>query len=301
MKRASSSSVEGKEPEQQSGSTNSSDAADRATATAPAAVKKQKVMNDDADDDNHNDADDTHGASPRQEAEKKEEKIEEETKEEAEKEVDEASLLEPQLELMPLIPAQPPTVPLTDEEEVELQKKYRYKYQTRPAPVYKSKDYALWPGKLPQAVFGSQKNIHNAVLASDYMRTWFAQYQGLRTPPPKAARSSYALYYNTQKTHWKDTHGKWNQKRDSKKIGVLWQNLAVADKAIYEHQYTRSHEQYTINTQYWHDEAAKWRTAKIQQLVHQANNGGGGGEGGGSSLELVEQQVTALIEAISRD
>ena len=207
MKRASS-SVEGKEPEQQSGSTNSSDAADRATATAPAAVKKQKVMNDDADDDNQNDADDTHGASPRQEAEK----IEEETNEEAEREVQEASLLEPQLELMPLIPAQPPTVPLTDEEEVELQKKYRYKYQTRPAPVYKSKDYALWPGKLPQAVFGSQKNIHNAVLASDYMRTWFAQYQGLRTPPPKAARSSYALYYNTQKTQWKETHGEMESK-----------------------------------------------------------------------------------------
>ena len=134
------------------------------------------------------------------------------------------------------------------------------------------------------------------------MRTWFAQYHGLRTPPPKAARSAYALYYNRQKTQWNDTHGKWNQKRDSKKCGMMWQQLPGTEKATYEHQHATSHAQYTINTEYWHAEAAKWRTAKIQQLLVQQQQQANGGEGAESSLAVaVEQQVTALIEAISRD
>lgn len=147
MKRAASSSVEGTEREPPKNSSHEAAAVDRATATAtaPVVVKKQKVRNAVAAA-----AAATPEAVPRQaadttEAETNEEKEineEEANKEEKEKETVHL-LLVPQLELMPLIPAQPPTVPVTDEEEVALTKKYRYKYQTRPAPVYKAKDYAL--------------------------------------------------------------------------------------------------------------------------------------------------------------
>ena len=150
MKRAasSSSSAEGTEREPPKNSSHEASGADRvtATATAPVVVKKQKVQNVAAAA-----VDGTPEAAPRQAVDTNEEDTkEEETNEEKETKAEEAEenaaihlLLVPQLELMPLIPAQPPTVPLTDEEEVALTKKYRYKYQTRPAPVYKAKDYAL--------------------------------------------------------------------------------------------------------------------------------------------------------------
>ena len=154
MKRAaSSSSVEGTERKPPKNSSHEAAGADRATATAPTAtapvvVKKQKIRNAAAAAAAAAAA--TPEAASRQaadttEAETNEEKEineEEANKEEKEKETVHL-LLVPQLELMPLIPAQPPTVPVTDEEEVALTKKYRYKYQTRPAPVYKAKDYAL--------------------------------------------------------------------------------------------------------------------------------------------------------------
>ena len=146
MKRAaSSSSVEGTEREPPKNSSHEAAAVDRATATAatataPVVVKKQKVRNAAA-------AAATPEAMSRQAADTNGEgtKEEEANKEEANKDENAAVhlLLVPQLELMPLIPAQPPMVPVTDEEEVALTKKYRYKYQTRPAPVYKAKDYAL--------------------------------------------------------------------------------------------------------------------------------------------------------------
>ena len=153
MKRAaSSSSVEGTEREPPKNSSHEAAAVDRATATAatataPVVVKKQKVRNAAA----AAAAAATPEAMSRQAVDTNEEDTkEEETNEEKETKAEEAEenaaihlLLVPQLELMPLIPAQPPTVPLTDEEEVALTKKYRYKYQTRPAPVYKAKDYAL--------------------------------------------------------------------------------------------------------------------------------------------------------------
>ena len=85
----------------------------------------------------------------------------------------------------------------------------------------------------------------------------------------------------------------------------MWDDVATVTRDgkshVRTHQYATSHAQYTINAEYWHAEAAKWRTAKIQQLLVQQQQANGGA-GAGSSLALaVEQQVTALIEAISRD
>ena len=91
--------------------------------------------------------------------------------------------LQPQLDLMPKIPSTPPTVPLTQAEQDELKRKYRHTWQTIPPPVYRSKDYNLWP-KISYTIYRSQVNIHNSSYASNYCRFWFAEHEGLREPPP---------------------------------------------------------------------------------------------------------------------
>lgn len=173
--------------------------------------------------------------------------------------------LQPQLHLMPITPALPPVVPLSVEEEADLKKKYRYKYQTPPNKVYKSKDYNLWP-KVATNVFASQKTIHNPAYASEYIRYWFAEHHGLRAQPPKASRSAYATYYNDQKSGWCAKHGQWNQKRDSKKIGTLWKTLTDDERKVCETQFANSVAQHTVNTNFWHEEAVKWRFEKLQRL-----------------------------------
>ena len=119
--------------------------------------------------------------------------------------------LQPQLDLMPKIPSTPPTVPLTQAEQDELKRKYRHTWQTIPPPVYRSKDYNLWP-KIAYTIYRSQVNIHNSSYASNYCRFWFAEHEGLREPPPKPPRSAYAEFFRVKKHEWFLEHGKFTSK-----------------------------------------------------------------------------------------
>lgn len=142
-------------------------------------AKKQKVTNDN-DDDNNDDG-----------------KVQQE--------------LQPQMDLMPKIPAIPPEVPLTEEEQAVIKRKYRHTWQTIPKTIYKSKDYNLWP-KIAYTVFRNQVNIQNGAYASEYIRHWFTEHEGLREPPPKAPRSAYAEYFRIKKHEWFVEHGKFTSK-----------------------------------------------------------------------------------------
>lgn len=119
--------------------------------------------------------------------------------------------LQPQLDLMPKIPAIPQVVPLTEEEQAELKRKYRHTWQTVPKPTYRSKDYNLWP-KVAFTVYRSQVNIQNSGYASEYIRHWFTEHAGLREPPPKAPRSAYSEYHRIKKREMFEENGKFTTK-----------------------------------------------------------------------------------------
>lgn len=194
-------------------------------------AKKQKVVSDNANDDNDDDDDGT---------------------------------LQPQDNRMPKIPATPPEVPLTEEEQAEIKRKYSKSYQTIPKSVYRSKDYNLWP-KIAYTVFRSQVNIHNSAYASDYIRHWFVEHEGLREPPPKAPRSAYAEYFRIKKHEWFLKHGKFTSK-DNKKIAAMWKALSEDEQKAYHNKYDKIVAQCNVNDEFWQAEAEEWGKNKILKL-----------------------------------
>ena len=173
-------------------------------------------------------------------------------------------VVQAQPELMPRIPAIPPEAPLSEAAKADLQRKYRFKYQKIPAKVYGSEDKKLWP-EIASSVFKTQVDIHNNVHASHYIRGWFLEHDGLRAPPPKPPRSAYSVYYNEQKTLWCRTHGKWNQKRDSKKIGAMWKGLTEDVQQVYHTKRDNSVAQFKANDTFWKEEAEKWGLEKAKK------------------------------------
>lgn len=156
---------------------------------------------------------------------------------------------QPQLHLMPINPSIPPEAD---------PKKQRLK-------VYSPKDCALWP-KIAVTIFRSQVKIHNVDYASDYMRYWYNEHQGLRTPPPKPSRSAYAIFFGEQKSVWFQTHGKWDNKKDGKKIGAMWKVWSDHDKQVYHTRFDLEKSQYNTNNIFWHTAAAEWRLEKVRRL-----------------------------------
>lgn len=171
----------------------------------------------------------------------------------------------PQLDYMPKIAATPPAAPLTEEEELELKRKYRHAYKIPPPKTYRPRDYALWP-QIATNVYRQQVNIRNHTHASAYIRVWFAEHAGLRAPPPKAPRSAYSVYFNKQKSVWAATHGTFSQAKDTKKIGAMWRALAEEDKRTWHDTYDRMVAQFNANDEFWQAEAEAWGEAKLKEL-----------------------------------
>jgi len=179
--------------------------------------------------------------------------------------LDDVEKLQPQLDLMPKLPATPPEVPLTEEKQAELKQKYRHSYQTIPPKVYKAKDYALWP-QIPVNVFRQQVNIQSHKHAAEYMRHWFAEHEGLRMPPPKAPRASYAEYYRLKKSEMFKKNGKFSTSKDGKKIGAAWKAMSEEDKQVYHDIYDKMVAQFNTNHKFWQADSEEWGKAKQQKL-----------------------------------
>jgi len=172
---------------------------------------------------------------------------------------------QPQLHLMPVTPATPPQAPLPSPTPVAPDGKLRLSYKMPKRKVYSSKDSALWQS-IAVKVYRAQVNIHNVDYASDYMRYWYKEHQGLRTPPPKPPRSAYSIYFNEQKSLWCQTHSKWDIKKDTKKVGAMWKALSEDEKRQYHDRMEKARNQYNTNTDSWQTKAAEWRLEKAQRL-----------------------------------
>jgi hypothetical protein len=174
---------------------------------------------------------------------------------------------EPQPHLMPCIPAVPPVAPPPQASAADSKrpKTLREYHNISVAKVYAAKDYELWP-TIAVNVYRAQINIHNRQYASDMIRYWFDEHQGLRTPPPKSPRSAYTMFFSEQKSWWFQQHGKWNNKKDGKKIGALWKELGKDEKNTYQVQYDKVVAQYDTNEAYWQNQVVEWRREKLNRL-----------------------------------
>ena len=99
------------------------------------------------------------------------------------------------------------------------------------------------------------------------MRWWFAEHEGLPVKPPEGPRSAYFMYCVEQKRVTFEKNGKWDQKKDTKKIGAAWQTLEADVKGGYESRY----EQCCDKVEAQHDEYDKaleqWRQQRAVRLA----------------------------------
>ena len=178
---------------------------------------------------------------------------------------DAAPQLQPQLHLMSVTPPAPPEAPPPASTPGGPDDRRRLSYKLPKRKVYAAKDYSQWP-TIAYSIYRAQVNIHNVDHASDYMRYWYKEHQGLRTPPPRPPRSAYSIFFNEQKSLWCQTHAKWNMKKDTKKVGAMWRALSEDEQRPYHDRLDAARTQYTTNDEYWQTEAAEWRLKKDQCL-----------------------------------
>lgn len=174
--------------------------------------------------------------------------------------------LKPQIDLMPLMPANPPVDASGKRKPVTgLCAREGMRLGLSGPYAYTSKDTKLWP-KACAEMFRAQKKTRDVHYASQYIRWWFREHEGLPNRPPKIHRSAYALYFGLQKQAIFKQTGKWT-KKDPKKVGLKWKVLDDAAKAPFFNQFKVMQQQHEVNVVWWEEQAAAWRKAKKLRLA----------------------------------
>ncbi|KAL9178824.1 hypothetical protein ACHAXT_003955 [Thalassiosira profunda] len=84
---------------------------------------------------------------------------------------------------------------------------------------------------------------------------------------PKIPRSGYALYYAQQKRAIFEEAGKWNNKKDGKRIGQAWKALSKEEQQPYEEEIAILREQKEANEEWYDDRLEAWRKERRERLA----------------------------------
>eukprot|EP00729_Bicosta_minor_P009737 gene9737-6201_t len=181
----------------------------------------------------------------------------------------------PQLELMPPTPGVPPIAP-QDPKELSVSDQERLKNGIAlPDRDFGSADTKLWT-KVQADIFRSKKVLKNMRWASGYMRWWFKQHEGMPNQPPKAPISAYALWFTREKSQHAAEGGKWNNKKDGKRLGIKWKTLqteedpvvaaVTAEHAVLKAQYQANEDMFYNLLEAWQGKRHAALTATGQPL-----------------------------------
>ena len=170
-----------------------------------------------------------------------------------------AVAVDPMEAIMPLIPGVPPVAP---KEERRIHRAEKTKWWTsklgmaQPELVYCAADYALWPEQARE-LFKAVKTNTDDKQASEHMRNWFAEHEGMPRKAPTCVRSAYFLYSVEQKKAISETRT-YQMKKDGKKIGANWKKLSQEERQPYLDKFTILKSEREANVEWREKKMAEW-------------------------------------------
>ncbi|KAL7537213.1 hypothetical protein ACHAWF_005690 [Thalassiosira exigua] len=171
-------------------------------------------------------------------------------------------------ELMPPCPKVPPVASAEGDTTRKQEGVWRWASKhgmDPPDPIYNAKDRALWPEEAAELFRATTTNT-NSKYASQYMRWWFENHEGMPCRVPKIPRSAYSMYHSEQKGLIFRSVGRFNPKKNGKEIGAAWKKLSEEKKQPYFDKFAILKAQREENEEWWNEKMAKWRDERLERL-----------------------------------
>ena len=74
------------------------------------------------------------------------------------------------------------------------------------------------------------------------------------------------MYYKEKKQEIFLKNGKFEQKRDGRRIGTRWKGLGEEEQRPYHQQFAGLKEQKEVNEKWWEERIAKWREERLDRV-----------------------------------
>jgi len=133
------------------------------------------------------------------------------------------------------------------------------------APDFTNEDMKLPPWTdISRKLYREKKTLHDSKKASQWMRWWFKEHDGMPTPPTRSLQSAFVLWQQEVMTK----EGiKMNDKKERKRLGAKWKALSEEEQAPWNDKLAIIREEYEKEEIAYEEKLEAWREQKLKRVA----------------------------------
>lgn len=130
---------------------------------------------------------------------------------------------------------------------------------------FTNEDMKLPPwNDISRKLYREKKTLHDTKKASEWMRWWFKEHDGMPEPPPRVLQSAFVLW---QQEKMAATGIKMNDKKERKRLGAEWKSLSEEEQAPWNDKLAIIREEYEKEEIAYEEKLEAWREDKLRRVA----------------------------------
>jgi len=132
-------------------------------------------------------------------------------------------------------------------------------------PDFTNEDMKIPPWTdISRKLYREKKTLHDPKLASEWMRWWFKEHDGMPHQPTRALQSAFILW---QQEKMAATGTKIGDKKERKRLGAEWKALTEEEQAPWADKLAIIREEYEKAEVSYEEKLEAWREDKLKRVA----------------------------------
>merc|ERR1712190_48726 len=133
------------------------------------------------------------------------------------------------------------------------------------APDFTNEDMKLPPWTdISRKLYREKKTLHDTRKASQWMRWWFKEHEGMPSPPTRSLQSAFVLW---QQEKMASGNIKMSDKKERKRLGAEWKKLSEEEQAPWQDKLAIIREEYEKEEIAYEEKLEAWRAEKLRRIA----------------------------------
>lgn len=133
------------------------------------------------------------------------------------------------------------------------------------APDFTNEDMKLPPWTdISRKLYREKKTLHDPKMASEWMRWWFKEHDGMPYPPTRVLQSAFILW---QQEKMASTGVKMSDKKERKRLGAEWKAMTEEEQAPWADKLAIIREEYEKEEILYEEKLEAWREEKLKRIA----------------------------------
>jgi len=131
-------------------------------------------------------------------------------------------------------------------------------------PDFTTEDTKLPPWTdISRKLYREKKTLHDSKIASDWMRWWFKEHDGMPDPPTRGLQSAFVLW---QQEKMASSGITMKDKKERKRLGAEWKSLTEEEQSPWNDKLAVIREDFEKEEAEYEEKLEAWREVKLARI-----------------------------------